>query len=1400
MAIVVFASIAVLAGEPQCPPALSECHKAAGMDFFEGFSVNPNSLTTAQTDAVCKLANWRTKEGCDSACPLQLRITSPPELASIMCVTDNIFTPYQPAAHIDLHHPLAGKDLELIAPGTPGSVERHGCSPDNYLTKNYTNKIAIIRRGTCYFYTKFQEAAAAGAAAGVMVNHQSNALNINMVGSSLGFDHTPAVFAPRHYGDLLFDALDAGMKVVGQLKLTCEAKQIPEDEYVTDGCPDPMLIQPVRANDGAKACEVEEEEKNRLCVRCPVEATYTVLNTTETVCLYGALLTPRAKANYIQYNTAFLNGEQGYVLGAGDVVLAPESRACHGDFDGLEGKVVFVNFPTECIPFESARLAQAAGVAALIFLSPMTSSSTQFLQGLSNFLSIPVHSLTIEDSRKVLRGYRTLRSDHSVYSVQGRFLGVELSEMSLMLGEMPEAQNRTKEVVPEQHATTLVAETTGASLEMNVVTVVCFVFAGIFVILITAVVVRLWQSSRRLTKVMHTKKRKIPLAVASITLSLSVTLVVCFIAFFLVHSGGKDATNDARSHGERSVEDAYGYTERYIKFLSTDLRKDTILRVTERIENLLNSGEKTVSDIAAMYSTTNNTWASFNSKFPSLVEHVKGAFAVSVITPSGYYAYWDTGTFQEGFKNDERIPTNGPPISVTNDPSLYEFATWDYNEDKREAQFWAAYDRGSWDPMEFLGGQKGDPFTFTRNEVSGQKTWHVTTSEDYQVLDWARKPISCFTPVRNKAGEFIGSAESRMQYGSIRAAVDQVVSGGMEELTLLVFDAATDTILGTNVLPPDTFPHQIQEVSVEVLRGSYLLYDAIPVQIRAFARYLHGSSFDRSAASGDTTFSGQFNQKQFYVHQNQYLAKLSAERYEGTAHHVVDASGNAYDAEMRGPCRGNESCMGTSDSGRVVLRFGGEDVLHVYQNLTQYIPRVAATQDRSHDVWASHNHLFNKTYPLGASSNPKAPEACIRYDSINQGVPTCMLREAFYLTSFSVAVTFMSSVDITEELTDATPRLFSTTYTGDDVVRLFGNGQLFLGILSYGCRTKALPGGLPKDKWTTIVASINYEKRRCEVYVNGKFISSGAIETSFEIGRVLSNNAHFVGRGLHGEMSEFSILNTSMSVIEAQQHYANGVFKRDVEEKEWWADINYIERDSHAQVRGVRWGVAALIPREAIMRSIDTNNKAVQQNLKIEAANTSRKLDRIVNESLVIVVTLILCSVLVFLCFNKVLTEPFAEVASAMNHAAMFQIDTIPEHSSRISELDTMFTATTQLLANLESYRPFLPDALFQNIQWAGKGSSGGELCNAAAVPGERSGFVCVVFTDIQGSTMLWERHPQQMKTWLKTHNDVVRACINRNGGYEVKTIGMFFFFAPLFRILRITEYKRNSLFETANP
>src|SRR5262245_10231529 len=58
------------------------------------------------------------------------------------------------------------------------------------------------------------------------------------------------------------------------------------------------------------------------------------------------------------------------------------------------------------------------------------------------------------------------------------------------------------------------------------------------------------------------------------------------------------------------------------------------------------------------------------------------------------------------------------------------------------------------------------------------------------------------------------------------------------------------------------------------------------------------------------------------------------------------------------------------------------------------------------------------------------------------------------------------------------------------------------------------------------------------------------------------------------------------------------------------------------------------------------------------------------------------------------------------------------------------------------------------------------------------TGTVTFLFTDIEGSTRLWEQHPEAMSIALARHDAILRGAIAAHGGYVFKTVGDAFYAA----------------------
>src|SRR5258708_3643965 len=55
---------------------------------------------------------------------------------------------------------------------------------------------------------------------------------------------------------------------------------------------------------------------------------------------------------------------------------------------------------------------------------------------------------------------------------------------------------------------------------------------------------------------------------------------------------------------------------------------------------------------------------------------------------------------------------------------------------------------------------------------------------------------------------------------------------------------------------------------------------------------------------------------------------------------------------------------------------------------------------------------------------------------------------------------------------------------------------------------------------------------------------------------------------------------------------------------------------------------------------------------------------------------------------------------------------------------------------------------------------------------GQPSGTITFLFTDIEGSSRLWEQHPEATRLALAKHDSVLREALESHGGFIFKTVG----------------------------
>ena len=167
---------------------------------------------------------------------------------------------------------------------------------------------------------------------------------------------------------------------------------------------------------------------------------------------------------------------------------------------------------------------------------------------------------------------------------------------------------------------------------------------------------------------------------------------------------------------------------------------------------------------------------------------------------------------------------------------------------------------------------------------------------------------------------------------------------------------------------------------------------------------------------------------------------------------------------------------------------------------------------------------------------------------------------------------------------------------------------------------------------------------------------------------------------------------------------------------------------------------------------------------------------------------------LIVFFFDFYITRRFAQQAEHEQNVMQASIDTAESIATLLSEFDLesaqrildeqrslasmppqLRSAFGLILHNLREYKPYLPKGLFDD---SGSTADAGPCSNTPPGEGEANPRAGVVFTDIKGSTALWEECADSMADAIQIHNRVIRDCIRAHGGYEVKTMGDSFMVA----------------------
>eukprot|EP01062_Namystynia_karyoxenos_P001345 TRINITY_DN1045_c0_g1_i1.p1 TRINITY_DN1045_c0_g1~~TRINITY_DN1045_c0_g1_i1.p1 ORF type:complete len:1258 (+),score=174.59 TRINITY_DN1045_c0_g1_i1:111-3776(+) len=206
----------------------------------------------------------------------------------------------------------------------------------------------------------------------------------------------------------------------------------------------------------------------------------------------------------------------------------------------------------------------------------------------------------------------------------------------------------------------------------------------------------------------------------------------------------------------------------------------------------------------------------------------------------------------------------------------------------------------------------------------------------------------------------------------------------------------------------------------------------------------------------------------------------------------------------------------------------------------------------------------------------------------------------------------------------------------------------------------------------------------------------------------------------------------------------------------------------------LNWSFVLCVSREPVLGAVDRLVAESRVRLRQEGdrVNEDVESDRDIRYASAAAIGLVLICIAVVFVYN--INAPLFRLMREMQFVSEMDLDSVQEGitQSSLSEVRSMQQSFHKMTDNLREFRKYMPSNLLQSEE------DTGDWDQAATSMKPPEGVVTLVFTDIKGSTSLWENATEGMGVGLKMHNAVMRKAIAECNGYEVKTVGDAFFVA----------------------
>eukprot|EP01063_Lacrimia_lanifica_P024695 TRINITY_DN32558_c0_g1_i1.p1 TRINITY_DN32558_c0_g1~~TRINITY_DN32558_c0_g1_i1.p1 ORF type:complete len:1832 (+),score=395.89 TRINITY_DN32558_c0_g1_i1:76-5571(+) len=1321
---------AVAGTDPQCPPDAAACYHQIDVGFGDAFAALSRSqqpLTPEQTDAACDMSHWTGRDRCHAQSPLRFVLLAPDAYAGVSFeLHRNAFTPYAPAAHLHLAHVLNGRRTRVVPVGPRGSPARYGCVDEAYADKSYEGAVVVVMRGGCRFHEKFAAAQRAGAVAGILVNavvsEDDREQALVMKEDSGVALHLPAMAVSRQDGFALLNVLDNNEgDATGQLEFSCPGGDVVS--YYPNRpsrCPHPRL---------RSVCATQESSARRLCQRCAVAMK--AVGIERSICLWDNDLKALTKA--IDPTSLVTARPLPYTLPAESVMYVPRGvlrrEGCSGsDWAGLKGQTVFMHFPARCTGFEAVLAAQERGVAAVIFLSPKTAVNTVQVTGHARFIAIPVHTVAPED-HDALIAFAEAYGKEETWVARGSYT---LPAMIVDEGPPPTAiAQAAKPVLSEVQADVEAPEEGEHTVATTVVMLLIIVGLLVFLLhrlyeqymlIIDPEVLCEFEDFGRLrgNPIEHglTLERSndkpsqlgmlVPLGVAATGMSFALLAAVTLATLLLAYHAGEDAAQAAMAHGIHAEEDSLEASQAGVLSAGQTLRVAMAWRVVLAVEDLLSNSQQAAATVAGFFSPVSKaSWASFAAQLP-LFRHytaLDASYVANVFTTSGFFASNEYSTDDRA--NFLRKDGVAYPVTLTNDGFPYGVNRYIYVPQAKRSAFWYNVPRHQSDVFNMLGSGVGRPLALLEDMADEDTRWVVprrtwpglfaAASDSPGGYTTDSYSVSAFVPVINSRFARIGVAEARLPLSELQRVVDAVVQGATqtENASVALFTLTDErTVLAANRWRWTASEGQFQKPwGAADLEALHTLKDIPVVELNA----LHGVLKEAAVGvhASNPILRTSFDQKAYYSSSPQSnVLSLSVDQLIGG---VADYGSDGWEAEVH--AAGGRSVEEVdSTTQRRVLVFSGEDVLRINQTLTTDTPAVARTRVDStlpgETGWNSSVAYFQQ----GVRALPSGRLCPIHRVSTgsNESFEECVLRAHIFNRPYTVSLRVKPAVAAPRGAGDdaAAGVLFSDTLEGDANVRIYANGAMAMGLLSYGCYT---PGVLlAVGQWHSITAVADYAHGACRVYVDGELAASGELAATYTApprGQAWAVGHRFKGSIDHVVVHSLAVSDRDARVLHArmsQPKATNIALSPQVDSKVWYVDAMRTSRGV-----GVDWACTVLVSRDDVLRWYEASRQRALEGLTTAGHNGMAKLRRSIHDVAFVATALVLACLVALLLFTDIFVSQFATLAYVMCEVAIMDLDDEQSlKTSYLRELNTLYRATRVMLRQLKGYRAYLQQAL----------------------------------------------------------------------------------------------------------